>query len=441
MICRSDRSNAPPALISIATDRDCSPYGLPFWMAYVGNSLVMTAIALLFRYADFITLLGGTEYHLGWIVGIGMVGSLLMRLLLGSGIDRYGPRWVWIGSLVVFALSCFAHLAIDTHAGPAVYLLRIAFCSAVAGIFGSSVTFISGRAPVARMAELIGMLGTSGFVGMVAGTQLGDWLCATETVTRGQVDQMFLSAGALGCLALLFATIATRGQIPPAPRKRPPLAWLIRRYHPGTVLLVGIGTGIGLGLPGIFLRPYAAELGLLHIAPFFIVYAPVAVVTRLLSRRLPERLGLAPMILAGMSTLVVSQLLFLVVDSPWSLAVPGIGCGIAHALLFPSVVAAGTQCFPQRYRGLGTTVTLASFDMGQLVGAPAAGAIVHFSSRVNLPPYPTMFLSMAAMLGLISLIFLVAPRRGAAGNGAARTAERALSRQPADSPETADLVV
>ena len=54
------------------------------------------AMALLFRYADFITLLGGSEWHLGWIVGIGMVGSLAMRLAMGSCIDHYRLR-AWSG--------------------------------------------------------------------------------------------------------------------------------------------------------------------------------------------------------------------------------------------------------------------------------------------------------------------------------------------------------
>jgi len=50
-------------------------YGSHFWLSYAGNLLVMTAVAVLFRYADFVAFLGGTEFHLGWIVGVGMVGS------------------------------------------------------------------------------------------------------------------------------------------------------------------------------------------------------------------------------------------------------------------------------------------------------------------------------------------------------------------------------
>lgn len=56
-----------------------SLYGVTFWLAYISNTLFNAAAALLFRYADFIVVLGGAEWNLGWIVGIGMVGSLAVR--------------------------------------------------------------------------------------------------------------------------------------------------------------------------------------------------------------------------------------------------------------------------------------------------------------------------------------------------------------------------
>ena len=151
-------------------------YGRPFWFAYAANALVLVAIALLFRYADFISLLGGTEFHLGWIVGVGIAGSIFTRLIIGSWIDRYGSRPLWIGSLLLFAVTCLAHLMVVSHAGAAIYLLRISYCCAVAGINGASMTFVSSRVPVKKIAELVGMLGTAGFLGAVLGTQLGDFL-------------------------------------------------------------------------------------------------------------------------------------------------------------------------------------------------------------------------------------------------------------------------
>ncbi len=84
-----------------------------------------------------------------------------------------------------------------------------------------------------------------------------------------------------------------------------------------------------------------------------------------------------------MVLLLVNQLAFLLVRSEWMLALPGAGYGIAHAILFPTTVALGSGAFPNRYRGLGTTVMLACYDFGLLVGAPIAGWIVHASGAVG----------------------------------------------------------
>lgn len=389
-----------------------TPYGLPFWRAYVANSLITIAWALLYRYADFVKVLGGSEYHLGWIVGIGMVGSLAMRFALGTGIDQYGPRRVWLGALAVFALTCFAHLAVTTHQGVAIYLLRIVLLSAVAGIFGSSITFISGRVSLERMAELVGMLGTSGFMGVIVGTTLGDWFCSTATVERWQVNLIFLAAGCLALAAMAFAWLATARQTTPTVRRRrPPTVSLLRRYHPGAVLMVGIVVGSSLALPTTFLRTFAQELGIARMGLFFAVYAGTAIATRVLTRRLAEQWGLRPMILVGLGVLVVAELAFLPVRWEWQFIFPAFGYGIAHAILFPTITAAGTSSFPHRYRGLGTMVILAAFDIGALVGAPAAGAIVHYSVQIGWPSYPTLFVAMAVVLLGTAALYALSPRR------------------------------
>ena len=386
-------------------------YGREFWTAYVANLLLVVAVALLFRYADFVTLLGGTEFNLGWIVGAGAVGSLMMRLLLGAAIDQYGPRLIWLGSLVLFVAVCFAHLAVTSCHGPAIFLLRIAFCSAVAGVFGASMTLISGRVSVERMAEMIGMLGTSGFVGFVLGTQLGDLICGTQYIERWQIDRMFIVAGVLGGCAILFAWLTTRGLPRPPRRKRPPMVWLLRRYHPGTVLLVGVAGSVGLGLPAVFLRTYAAELGIARIGWFFVVFSTTAVATRILTRRLSQRIGLEPIIIAGMAGLALSQFLFLLVRSEWQLMIPALGYGVSHAVFWPAVIAAGSRSFPTRHRGLGTTFILATSDVGQLVGTPAIGAILHYSGILGLPSYPTMFMSVAAVLATVGIYYWLSQRR------------------------------
>ncbi len=389
---------AAPAATSLAG------YGRPFWFAYLANTCLMMAISLLFRYSDFVKVFGGTELQLGWITGIGMVGSLSMRVAQAIGIDRYGPRRIWLLSVAAFVGTCFAHLTVTTANGPWIYALHIAHCTAVAGAFGSSITYISSRVPVLRVAEVIGTLGTSGFLGMMLGSLLGD-VALGNTPGIDEVQRMFILAGSLGVLSWIGAALATRGHVRPAPRKQPNLWWLVRRYHPGWLLLVAMAVGMGVGLPGVYLRPYCETLSIGGMAVFFWVYAPTAFATRLLTRRYPAKFGIRPMILLGLASISISMLLYLQVHDTWQLALPAIFGGIGHGFLFPSVTGGGSTAFPRRFRGLGVTLMLSMFDIGGLVGRPAAGTILKLAEDADWPPYATMFVVMAIIPAVIAMIY------------------------------------
>ena len=214
MICRTTDTRMPAAAVGIAGVAVAGvTYDLTFWLAYASNLTLMIAHSLLFRYADFVLYLGGSEFRLGWIVGLGMLGCLAMRLAQGVGIDRYGPRTMWVASTALFAVSCFGHLAISNVDGPAIFLLRIAYNCAIAGFFGASITFISAHAPVTRMAEVVGMLGTSGFMAMVIGAWIGDLLLGQTPIEMSRLQWMFSLAGALGLVSMTLGWLATRGEI------------------------------------------------------------------------------------------------------------------------------------------------------------------------------------------------------------------------------------
>ncbi|MBN1591516.1 MAG: MFS transporter [Pirellulales bacterium] len=392
-----------------------------FWLAFASNLSTAMAVALLFRYADLVSRLGGGEFELGWIVGVGMLGSLVMRFVLGQAIDRHGAGTVWLVSLAVVSAACFGHLLLSSCHGPAIYVLRILYASSIAGVFGSSLTWVGSRVPRARLAEMVGMLGTSGFVAMGAGTYLGDLLAggATEAVF---IQRLFLVAGSLTATGMVFCWLATRGPMRQAEPSHASMAKLLWRYSPRFVLLVGVATGVALGLPGTFLRTFTAELGIARMATFFGVYAGAAVITRICARRWPERFGLAPIILLGLVLLVAGLLSFLLVQAAWQLVIPAVIFGVAHAIVFPPTIAASTLSFPEHCRGLGTMLILAAYDLGVLIGAPLAGAVVQYSDRFGLPPYPTMFVTMAALVGLISVVFSAslvshAPAKPATGSG------------------------
>lgn len=387
-------------------------YGPTFWCVYVGNTAFTVAIAMMYRYADFVLFLGGNEWNLGLIVGVGMVGSLVMRLFQGFGIDHFGPRKIWLWSNFGLVLSLVAHTFVTDVRGPAIFALRILYATSMAGVYGSSITSVSRRLPLARMAEVVGILGTSGFIGMAVGPMLGDVFCGHEPITRADLNTMFLVAAGLGVFSFFCAALATRHETKPTRHHRkPPMAWLVRRYHPGIVMMLAIVMGIGLVIPTTFLPTFIEQHDIQNTGTFFLFYAGTAFLVRISTRRFPHLFGVRPMIFIGLALLAVSLLCYLTVTTQWGLAVPGFFAGMSHAVLFPSVTAKGSTSFPSRYRGLGTTLMLSMLDIGMLVGAPLVGQLVELSKNAGLHPYNTTFVVLSAGVALTGVFYALFGRR------------------------------
>ncbi len=401
-----------PSTSNHAAAPETAAYGRVFWWSYLANTSLMVAVSLLFRYADFVKLLGGSESQLGLIVGLGMVGALAMRVFQGVAIDHYGPGRIWRWSLVGFIASVLLHLVVESAQSPLVYIARTLLATSIAGAFGASITYVSLLAPQQRVSEMIGTLGTSGFIGMMIGPTLGDSLFASGEATRAEVDRMFLFAAAIGAISLVFTWLATPRRARRIERtRRPRLLGLLRKYHPGMVLLVAVAMGVGIGLPHTFLRSYTDELGINHIKTFFLVYAATGFAVRLATRTMAQRCGTRPMILIGLSCLAGSMLLYLLVRTEASLAIPAVVGGIAHAFLFPAVIGGGMVVFPRRYRGTATTAMMAMFDIGYLFGQPAIGGVLDFSRDMGWPAYPTMFVSLAVLFVVVATVFALAPAK------------------------------
>ena len=396
------------------------PYGPSFWWTYLANISLMVAVSLLFRYADFVSFLGGSERELGLITGLGMVGAIAARCFQGVAIDRYGPVRVWTFSLCLLASCLLAHLRVSTLQPPAVHLLRICYTVSLAGAFGASITFVSLQAPARRLGEMIGMLGSSGFVGMAIGPVVGDWLFSASEDLQQTVANMFVWAVAAAATSLICAVLAgwtgglRGGQVEsntestthdPTQSSFRQLWANVSRYHPGWTLLVGAAMGVGIGMPGVFVRTFAAEKGFAGVRFYFLTYAIAAFVVRICTRTLSDRWGTRPTILSGLICLAASMFAYLCVTTEASLMIPAIIAGCGHAFLFPATVAESNQAFPIEHRGLATTLILMMFDIGLLVGQPAIGLTIDSARTRGLDGYAVMFCGLAMMLLGVAAIY------------------------------------
>jgi len=399
-----------------------SIYDLTFWAAYLSNALVSAGNTLLCRYADYVNFLGADEFHLGWIIGFGMVGSLIMRFALGRSIDRFGARRIWLLTILATALGCIVHLGINDYRGPAIYFARVFYIISLAGVFSASMTLISARAPKQRMAEVIGIYGSAGFAGILLGAPLADLLFPAGITSVWESRLLFLTAGGMCLLSLPLAWVvpperasrrhdvsARYGNGPAIRRssvREPSIIRLVIRYASIPTVLAGVVAGAALSVPPSFLPRYVAEFGGHSVSGFLLLYAATALIIRGVFLPQISDLKLDRTIMLGIVILGVSQALFLIVQRPWQLVFPGLVFGIAHAFLFPAIVAAGCGTFPKRHRGLATTLMMATFDAGLLLGGPLAGITLRLAGDLGWPRYPTMFFVMSASLVFFGVYFL-----------------------------------
>jgi MFS family permease len=260
--------------------------------------------------------------------------------------------------------------------GPMIYLARVLFTAGMSSMFACSIYHVQSHVPPYRRTEIIGSLGTSGFIGMIAGTQLGDLLFYTVTNERVLFAVLFWITVGLGVAYLALISIVTRGESSRSPVLSPPIYRLMFRYWPGPPVLVALAMGAGFTITTVFLTRQATASGLHGIGTFFAAYAGTGFIFRWVSRSWSASIGRLRVFLLGLAGHVVGYLLLIPVRSEWGFVLPAIAHGFGHALLFPCVVSLGAGVFPPEYRGTGTTIILAFVDLGTMISAPLLGRLI-----------------------------------------------------------------
>lgn len=368
------------------TERD-AVYNRVFWLAYAANVLLVTGNCLTLRFAELVAHLHGTEQIAGMVVSIGMVGALAARFFLGQSIDRYGTRKLWTISTTLFVLGCLGFLGCESVSWN-LYAARVAFAAGVAGMFTCSIVHIQNQVPTHRRTEVIGNLGSSGFIGMIVGSQMGDIIY--NAIPNGDLrfNTLFGGAAMLGIVYLVLVRLLTRNDQHQRPRETPGAHRLLFRYWPGMLVLIALVMGLGMTVTTVFLTRYATSKELASgVSIFFTTYAIAAFFFRVSLKYWGPHLGHYRMILLGLGGHCLGQFSLILVNQQWQFLIPAIGCGFGHALLFPSVISLGAGRFPPEYRGTGTTIILGFTEFGVVLSAPVLGAVIdHFGF---VPMYAT----------------------------------------------------
>ena len=314
---------------------------------------------------------GASRSEIGAVMGSAAVGGLLLRPLIGWGLDAWGRKpMLFVGTTVAGIAMCGVALidGIDATA----YAVRFVFGLGVAALFTGYFTFCTDLVPAARRTEGIALFGISGLLPLLVnpaaehlGVQASDLAWFLPVI--GGV--MLLSL-----VPLIPITEPKRGSA----QSRPGPAQVLRALRRRELWPVWIATCIFAAivmLTGTFATVAAQARGIDRPATYWLTYAGGSVVVRLIGARLPDRLGTRNMVGPSLAICTAGALALAGVQDLMDLQLAGLLGGIGHGYAFPVLTSQVAERTPESVRGSALAMFTALWDVAFLSVPPLFGAL------------------------------------------------------------------
>lgn len=379
---KAGRLAEPPALLRLVATV-LLPFGLGFFLSYLYRTV--TAVIA----PNLIAEVGLAATDLGFLASAYFLTYSLMQLPLGLGLDRFGPRRMQAGLILISAVGAMCFALATTRDGLA--LARALIGVGVCGGLMASLKAITLWFPQARWPLINGIFMTMGGMGALVATEPVELLLHDITWR-----QLFFGLAALSVItsATIFFVVPEKPGTAPAAGFRQQLDGLIHIYRDPMFWRIAplafITMGPGMAVQGLWAGPWLRDVAMLDRADvarelFFLAAALTAgFFVNGLFAEVMGRLGVALInsMRVGLAALlcvnaVIAFQLFPQSSLPWILF--GL-IGNAAAFAFPIL----SGYFPPEYSGRSNTALnvfvfgcafLAQFAIGWILDfwQPVAG--------------------------------------------------------------------
>lgn len=313
--------------------------------------------------------LGGDKGEIGLVMALFTVSALIIRPFTGWVLDRYGRKWLFLGSLLVFSLMFSGYMLAGSLVAMAVLRLAHGLAWGVTTTSGSTV--VVDILPKEKMGEGVGFYGLSMTLAMALGPLIGLWM------TRGaHYEWIFAETAAM---SLLFFIMAAFVRYPayqaPKPAPRLSLSVLFEKTSLHTslnMLLIMIPYG---GVVS-FIALYGAEQGIEDAAgPFFIFCAVGIAATRYFAGRIFDRIGPTILLLTGIGLECLSFLALSFVPGPAGFYLSALLLGLGVGIAMPGFQTMVVKLVPRERRGAANSTLFTAIDLGIGIGMISIGQI------------------------------------------------------------------
>lgn len=338
----------------------------------------------------YIKSLGASDTVVGWMGGIIIIATLIMRPFAGVALDSIGRKRVFIvGMLIVLAMTVayglFPFVAM---------ILAIRFVHGLGWGLAStgSTTIAADVIPKARFGEGMAYFSLSSSLAMAVAPALALYLGMSKTVVTAIGFMVVASALAF---FIKYRDLPAKPQ-QAGPRKFAP--YEKAAVWPGVIMFL-INSGYGALVS--FIAIYALSRGIQNIGVFFTVYAVSLVVTRPFFGKLIDAKGFGAALLPGIiASIVAIVILGFARTLPWFL-VSGFIYGIAFGACQTSLQTMAVLNSPTHRTGAANATFFTGFDGGIGFGSILSGFLATWFS------YSNMYFLIAILPAIAMVLFLV----------------------------------
>jgi MFS family permease len=332
------------------------------------------AMALYILFPLFIRHLGGSDLTIGLYAGMTGAAAVSARVPVGRWLDTLGRhRVLTLGGLLHVA-AWLGFLSISSLGVHAVVLV-VAYGLASGSLFASYFTYASDIAPLSRRSEGIAFFSIWGMLPQGLGPLLAEFL-----INHSGFRVYFLVGVGFASASLVLSQFLPETARPRAAQIESVSSAAQVRIR-ALLFVLAITFVFGAGVNGIFtfLAPFAQSRGSEGVGSFFMSYALTAVAVRVLTGRLPDRVGPIRVLIPAMVLFSAGALLVPHVASVMSFIAVGAICGAGHGYAFPIFNVLALEQVSPASRGRAVSWLTAMFDLGNTLGNPILGAVAQFA--------------------------------------------------------------
>lgn len=323
-------------------------------------------------------LIGRSGAYAGVLTASFYFGSVGMRLVNGTLVQRFGSKRLMIVGAALCMLACLAHNFVSAAA--VLVLCRVLHGCGYSIFSTASGTAASYLVPPDRLAEGMGYFTIGNVLAMALGPSIALWIVSGGTM--GEFHRLFWSAAAICAAALaLSCLIRSDGGGAGKVRRgedRPELPATFMGFEKGVVLpsLISFLMTFSYSPVIVYLAAYGLTKGWTNIGAAFTMYALGLLGSRLFTGRLSDRRGpdcvMLPAYFLGAAALCIIAFC----GALWQLYAAMVLLGLCIGAYNPQInVFCITRCSAER-RGTATAASNGAGDLGLAVGSAVTSIFI-----------------------------------------------------------------